>query len=1392
MMKRRDFLKSSMVAGVTPLVDQVVGAKPENDQGKKPDEASTPPLVWLVRPDIAGNLTLHQLEALEPRDGWIPIRVTGYDAPHFDTDRLKLDANRYVYLYLILHLPSPAQFSLFFQKEGDTAYSSNRMGMIQKPIYTEEPQALRLDLGDVPEWKGAISRMRLQFEGMLKGSEFKVGGLALSTGKLERIGEPSNHTSYSVTRAELTGPYKGERMVACCRTVLSMDEVSGAVGLSTYIDQPLNSQSFMIPSAVSYDPQKQIALVKLKPSMERDGKTVPTSQAASVDVMAYPGRLIADYRHEAVGIHLEALPLRSVCDTAEAEGAMLFKIASRPSNRVVVECGGMAVMGVFQREAWLRDAVPGNAKNQIKKEGGLAVLRDPSVERVVVLKSSAPLMVAAVDVPHARIEFPAGEGWILATFARSADRAVALAGVDIATEENNSREFYAGLLNRIHIKTPEAVMDEAFQAAVLNMEYTWVRPFGCTESLHHWWALWQQYPTAVFDWIGFHDRSKMCIESHATRQYKSGDIPYLLEYGERHLDFGGNNQTFMWQVQHYLRTSNDGELAARLAQCCRRVVAAYYREEDANDNGIPGFGVQILTQEDYVSTPHEGTSPAVEGIEMLRTLALVERLAGNRAAAVVYEARAQGAITEFLSGLWQKDLGRPAYFRDDIGNIRPDGQYHTLVLPVVYRVLDPLSDWTSIRHLRDRLTGPSGEIFCSNNFPNHMSGVKGSPFGPTWGMQAGAYAQPWGAWGLNRVGLYNEAYRPLLLAAKWAMMFPKLGAWEESSTELTPAYFTNTAANYALGIIEAIFGFELDLPENVLNIQPAIPEAWGEASISLDQLQARYSRSGNLMTYSVSTTIALRRCVRWPLPVARIDRVTVNGQVVEFSVEPGVNGIWLNFETAALKSTEIAIQYSPLDWKTSSPGSIAEGEDLQVATVGCRIEGVEDPCGVLKGCEFGDDKATLKIATGLLDHWLRFGRLGQLNFSRRSIFLRCIAQTQPFWAAVDFALLPSCEAAPARDLIRGSLGYGVQLSVRNNTNKPIMGESELILAGRTFSTKIDLQPRSDGIATVDLAPDPLDLLTPGDNDGELRLPNGKILQVRCPVAAPFADKKLQRERLESLVRNIELPSDSLVEDSQWKDFAAFPAFWQGPYNEFPPPLQAVAGRAELTCEEIPGIQFPLRYGRKLALASHRQGRPTVRINLDQKLRKIYLVTLAFVENHDTFTECARVDVACELSPDSPSFDASEEPTEWTKTRYHHVVFRRALTTPGDLDSFFAEYHAGPQATARLRRPSRYGLLSLLKPSTADWPEGVPFPSPYGLLPLISPPPRNHWPEGEYRSYPQPQYWAGCPAIRTDSSTFNVVEIDLRQVRRVQRIEVTSTLQDTAFGVVSIVGLEAEH
>ncbi len=841
----------------------------------------------------------------------------------------------------------------------------------------------------------------------------------------------------------------------------------------------------------------------------------------------------------------------------------------------------------------------------------------------------------------------------------------------------------------------------------------------------------------------------------------------------------------MWQVQHYLRSTADAELAREILPVMRRLVDAFWKYEDLDDNRLPGFGVQVLTQEDYIATPRDGTSSAVVGVEMWRTLSLVERLAGNEEQAEMCERRAAAVAASWRSNLWLPELGRPAYYRDQLSQVRPDGQYHTLVLPVVYGLLHGTDAYTTIRHMTDRLVGPLGELYYSNNFANHISGARSSPFSPTWGMQAGAYMQPWAAWAYNRLGACNEAVRSLDVVARWAIMDPHRDAWPESSTEITPAYFSNTAANYAQAVIEALFGLQLDAATNTLSVQPAFPDGWDRASIQLAAVHAQYEHLGNTFRYKITTESPRRRHLRWPLPVCAVQKVEVNGSPCEFTTEEGIGGIWLNLSTEPLTETDIVFTIAPVEWSVSHAKSIAEGETMDVAVEGCRALTTEDPTRCVAATSLQQNSVRIRLASNQVGPWLRFGRLGQLNFSRRTVFLRCEAGHQTFLAPIDFTVLPPFEAAAAEDLMPADGGHDLCIALRNNTSQALAGTVHAHWAAREIPVKVSVAPRSDVTVRLSTTAEDLRQLTPGDNRLRLSLPSGQELEVPCPVARPFQDDS---HEITAACRSVPLPESELVADEAWREFAAFPVFWQSPYNTLPRPMDSLRDTKSVCCDAIPGVEFQLAAEGRLAVASRRLGREVVTVPVGATFRKMYLLVAPFVENHDVFTQCARITVTCQADFERPPFDGTEEPVQWTRARYPRLVIQRQLFTPGDLDSWLPEREVGPLATARLERPNRYGLLSLLGANEGDWTEGRPLANPYGMFAMLEPPPRDKWPEGTFRSFPQPQFWASCPAIRTPSATFNVVEIDLDRERHVVSIELNCPLQDAAIGLVSVVGI----
>ena len=186
----------------------------------------------------------------------------------------------------------------------------------------------------------------------------------------------------------------------------------------------------------------------------------------------------------------------------------------------------------------------------------------------------------------------------------------------------------------------------------------------------------------------------------------------------------------------------------------------YIREQyDPTGTGLIGWGIQIGNQEDFVVTPYAGASASIALVEMLRTRAEVADGLGKHDEAEKFRAQAERTVNLLREKLWLPELGRFAFYRDPMGTARPGGAIsHAGVAGDLWgsgsagqlgRVLIICGGGC-----RGRMRG----FIACNIYPNHWA--------MTSGAQAMAAQQPWGTMGLARVGLSEEAIRPLRWVAQ--------------------------------------------------------------------------------------------------------------------------------------------------------------------------------------------------------------------------------------------------------------------------------------------------------------------------------------------------------------------------------------------------------------------------------------------------------------------------------------------------------------------------------------------------------------------------------------------------------------------------------------------------
>jgi len=1117
-----------------------------------------------------------------------------------------------------------------------------------------------------------------------------------------------------------------DRVAAWQHTIVCIDEKVPNACLSTYVTERASCTDTHL-------------LAKLVVGVGTGENIHWTESPKVLSVQDFPGGIEAVYHLGEYEITTRILPYFGEPESVDRQGSALFEVKCNPAVPVTVKCGEGDAVTMGGRSAILRDSQVGKEGDEalIHEDTGILKSRNHSV--IVAVKSTSAIKTINGDKGGTilSIQFPEGKGSMMMGYSDSLEKAISLAGFNPEEAVNEIDNHYENLLGSSWIETPEKVLDEAFRGALITLEYNWLKPYGWIEAIHHWVCMWHMQVTGALGWVGQADRVRESLLAHANHLFPTGAVPQFCPGGFIRRDFGGSNQFFSWQVNQYWKYTGDQDAAKVLYLALKKVIQQTYLECDEDGDLLLRWGAQIGNQEDFIHTPFNGTSPSIEGIQMLKTASQLASVLGFPDEAAAYQSKAQIAVTRLKEQLWQEDLGRFMYYKDPLGLVRPDGQYHTLIYPVIYGLLDPIDSWTSIRHLRDRLTGTDGPVYCSNNFPTHNE--------MTTGCQAGAAQQPWGAKGLAAVGLRNEVYRPLKAVAEWVMNERLRGTWMEVAHEPVPSHFTPPAGLYMQSVIEDLFGLRVNKPEGILRVLPSFPDAWPSANLVLPEFSAAYQHDGDRFVYTITSQNKLKRVIQWSLPPCRIKEFKINGTEKEYSLTPGVNCVVLSASTASEMSTAIELLIDPFKYNIENIKSVAEGDLFEVRPEGLHILKIEDRSKVLSGYSIennGNLRATIR--KGQLKPYLGYGRLGLLNFSRRSFFLLCsIGEGTPFWVPIDVTVLPRYEAAVTVSTQDKSDSWNIRLLLRNNTSDPVQGSTLINIAGTNHALDVDIPSRTEKNYAINLNSQILGHLSPGENQGTWFVGDEWGVTFKFEVQQEqLASISTKRDERRSNV-SFPLQENMLKNDLERPGIRSFrPYDWMG-WDQYAPNLSSLVGQSTMTVAEIPGLSFHITEN-KLIPVSSKTGTSSVTIDLfGTALKKVYLLVIPYLDNHDAFVKVANVSIRTESG----------------------AVISRDLFSPGDLDwgSGDKKHFLDWTWSREEPRKNRFDLLPLLDPTMEDWNEG------------------------KAPAFPQPEYWSTCLVRRVPSATLNVVELNLPERSKASSLTISVFGADPALGLVAVSG-----
>jgi len=221
------------------------------------------------------------------------------------------------------------------------------------------------------------------------------------------------------------------------------------------------------------------------------------------------------------------------------------------------------------------------------------------------------------------------------------------------------------------------------------------------------------------------------------------------------------------------------------------------------------------------------------------------------------------------------------------------------------------------------------------------------------------------------------------------------------------------------------------------------------------------------------------------------------------------------------------------------------------------------------------------------------------------------------WKPVDVTVLPRYECAGIGEVDAD----GVRLLVRNNTSRTLSGDAVLTAAGGQYGFELMFRPERRGGMRLAFREHVHSRHESGGDcaaGGEsVRGRAGREQSVRERAEADGVCQESGYARQPC--------RQKLVSDTQWREARRFMAYVHPPWSSSKPPMESLAGKSEVSVPGLPAVTFALK-DRKYVPVSW-TGQPEVTVDLGLlPAKKLYLLVIPFLDNHDTYSTVGRVDV----------------------------------------------------------------------------------------------------------------------------------------------------------------------
>jgi hypothetical protein len=377
-----------------------------------------------------------------------------------------------------------------------------------------------------------------------------------------------------------------------------------------------------------------------------------------------------------------------------------------------------------------------------------------------------------------------------------------------------------------------------------------------------------------------------CVQSRNSRFYGSGRVAIYAE-------FYNMQEVYFDQLIHTWRFTQDPELEALLLPALELHLEWQRECFDPDDDGVYESYLNVWASDSiWYNGGGTAQSSAYAYTGFLAAAELCER-AGFRERAALHRTRAEKIRLGVLESLWIPERGHLAEYRDALGLKRRHDSacLYTIFLPIDAGMLTQLEAWQNLHYTEwglERVAVVGGELCWLNNWVPYEWSVREVDFADTLHLALAYYQSGRGRDGYKLLtGVVHEsAFRSTTPGAiNIAPHFPSRGLEPHRQGRATD--FADGVSLFGRVVHEGLFGLRPNYPQGVVTCAPQFPDDWESANITTPEFKLEFLSTNGESTYHLHLNRAAR--VRWILPLLceRILEVTLDGESVPFTLEPG-------------------------------------------------------------------------------------------------------------------------------------------------------------------------------------------------------------------------------------------------------------------------------------------------------------------------------------------------------------------------------------------------------------------------------------------------------------------------------------------------------------------------